>query len=106
MAVHSSKALWTVGLPRRRVVVVHGRQIVVDERIAVHALERRRGCERGLRRNAEQGGALQSQEGTQPLAAGERPQPHRLDQPGRGAVGGCCVEDCRKARFDKRRSAR
>ena len=49
MAVASSNALWTVGWPRLQIVVVHRRQVVVDQRIAVHAFERRR--DRRVRRH-------------------------------------------------------
>ena len=41
MAVHSSKALCTVGLPAAQVVVVHGGQVVVHQGVAVHALDGR-----------------------------------------------------------------
>jgi hypothetical protein len=85
------------GLTAAQIVVVHGRQVVVNERIAVHALERRRRFQRGLMCNAEQAGALEHQKGTQPLAAAESPQPHGLDQPMRGAARRPHRRDARQA---------
>ena len=89
------------GLAAAQIVVVHGRQIVMNERIAVHALERRRRLHRGLGCNAEQAGALQHQKGTQPLATAQSPQPHGLDQPMWGATRGRIVETRGKPRFDE-----
>jgi len=84
------------GLAALHVVVVHGRQNVVDERMAVHAFERHRGLEGGLGRDAEQERALQGQDWPLPLAAAERAQPHGLDQPVGGAARGLLVEKVRK----------
>ena len=63
-----------------QVVVVHGGQIVVDQRVAVHHLERRAGPQRTLALDAEQPRGLDHQEGPQPLAAAERRIAHGLEQ--------------------------
>ena len=83
MAVASSNALWTVGWPRLQIVIVHRRQIVMDQRIAVHAFERRRDPQRIGRVGVEQRGAFHDQQGPQPLAAVEDAVPHRGQQAGR-----------------------
>ena len=67
------------------VIVVHGREIVVHERVAVDALQRRGGVERVLGVDPEQGGALDHEEGTQSLAAAERGVAHGVGQPRLGA---------------------
>ncbi len=59
-----------------QLVVVHGRQIVMHQRIAVHALDRRRRAHRLGFRNAEQRRALDHEERPEPLAAAERCVPH------------------------------
>ena len=84
------------------IVVVHGRQVVVNQRIAVYAFERRRDLERGLCRDAEQARAFERQEGPQALAAAERGQPHGLDQAGGRAVLAAVVENGGQSRLDKR----
>ena len=85
-----------------QIVVVHGRQVVVHERIAMHALERRRRCSADSAGTPNRRAHSKVRNGTQPLAAAERAQPHRLDQPLRGAVRGRRVEERGKARFDER----
>ncbi len=71
------------GAPAPQVVVVHGRQVVMDQRIAVQAFDRAGGGQRLVGRNAEQAGALDGQERAQPLAAPERAVAHGGHQPGR-----------------------
>ena len=72
-------------LVRRRpaapqIVVVHGGQIVVRERIAMHAFERRAGHQRLLARHIEQRRALDHQERPEALAAAEAHIAHGLEQ--------------------------
>ena len=64
-----------------QVAVVHRRQVVMDQRIAVDAFERGADQQRGLARHAEHGRALDHQERPQPLAAAEARIAHRLHQP-------------------------
>ncbi len=77
------------GLVRRRpppaqVVIVHGREIVMDERIAVDAFQRRARPQRLLSRDIEQAGRLDQQERPQPLARAQGRVAHGLhDAPGR-----------------------
>ena len=52
----------------------------MDQRIAVHEFQRRRGRNGGSRRDSEQCGALDHQEGPQALAAGEHAVPHGRHQ--------------------------
>jgi len=54
------------------VIVVHGREVVVHERIAMDAFDRRGSVHRLRRRDAEQGRALKHQEGAEALAAGQQ----------------------------------
>ena len=93
------------GLAAPHVVVVHGRQIIVDERIAVHALERYSRLDRGLGLDAEELGALKRQEWPQPLAPAERALPHGLDQPPGSSGRNLMVEVVRHARLEERRGA-
>ena len=74
-----------IGLVRGRpaapqIVVVHRRQIVMHQRIAMDAFERGAGHQRVLARHAEQGRALHHQKRPQPLAAAERGIAHRVEQ--------------------------
>ena len=73
--------LCRVGPAAAQIAVVHRRQIVMDQRIAVDAFQRRAGQQRGLARNAEHRRALDHQERPQPLAAAEARIAHRLHQP-------------------------
>ena len=75
------------GLAAAQVVIVHRRQVVVDQRIAVDELHRRRHPHRAVAGDAEQAGAGHDQEGTQPLAAAQACVAHRLEQLGLGGVG-------------------
>src|SRR5947209_2380113 len=73
------------GTVRRRtaaaeIVVIHGGEIVVDERIAVDHLERRAGTQRALVLRAEESRRLDHQERPQPFAAAERRVAHRLEE--------------------------
>ncbi len=63
-----------------QVVVVHGGQVVVDQRIAMNHLERRTGPERPLALEAERPGGLDHEERPQSFAAPERRIAHRLPQ--------------------------
>ena len=67
-----------------QVVVVHRRQIVVDQRIGVQALDRGAGAE-AARASARPSARAVSidQEGPQPLAAAERRIAHGLEEPPR-----------------------
>ena len=68
-------------LPAPQVVVVHGRQIIMDQRIAVHHLDRRRDPHRAALGHVEQARAGRHQEWADPLAASQGGIPHGLDQP-------------------------
>ena len=68
-----------------QVTVVHGRQIVMHQRIAVYAFQRRARHQGVLARYAEQGGGFDHQEGPEALAATEARIAHSLDQAGRAA---------------------
>ncbi len=65
-----------------QIVVVHAGQVVVHQRIGVQHLDRSGGAQRALFRHAEQGRALQGQEGPQPLAAREDGVAHGLTDAG------------------------
>ena len=85
------------------VVVVHRRQVVMDQRIAVHAFQRRGHPQRGLAAAAEQCRALDQQKRAQPLAAGEHPVAHGVEQawrPGDLAGPQMPVEQPRQHRLD------
>ena len=62
--------------------VVHRRQVVVDQGIAVDQLDRHADPERARRRDREQLGSGHDQERPQPLAAAQHGVAHRLVQPG------------------------
>ena len=64
-----------------QIAVVHRRQIVMDQRIAVDAFERGAGQQRGVARHAEHGRTLDHQERPQPFSAAEARIAHRLHQP-------------------------
>ena len=64
-----------------QIAVVHRRQVVMNQRIAVDAFERGAGQQRGFARNAEHGRALDHQERPQPFSAAEARIAHRVDQP-------------------------
>ena len=63
-----------------QIVVVHRRQIVMDQRIAMDAFERRGDSERRLSLRREQCRAFHDQKRPQPFAAIERAVPDRLHQ--------------------------
>ncbi len=79
-AVDSSKARWTVGLPRRKIVIVHARQIVMDQRIDVDRLDRRAGADAALLVEPEQPAGGDGQQRPDALAAAEPGVAHRLEQ--------------------------
>ena len=64
-----------------QVAVVHRRQVVMDQRIAMDAFQRRAGQQRGLARDAEHRGAFDHQKRPQPLAAAEARIAHGVHQP-------------------------
>ena len=66
-----------------QIVVVHGRQIVMDQRIAVHEFERGAGHQRARARSAEHRGGLDQQKWPQAFAAIQRCMAHGRDQPRR-----------------------
>ncbi len=73
------------GLVHRRlaatqVVVVHRRQVVMDQRIAVHAFERRRDAKRRLAAGGKKGGTFQDQKRAEPLAAVQHAMAHGRHQ--------------------------
>ena len=70
-----------------QIAVVHRRQIVVDQRIGMHHLDRAAACN-ALRRATEKSCALAStRNGPQPLARRQRGIAHRLEHPRLEAVG-------------------
>ena len=66
-------------------VVVHGRQVVVHQRITVHAFERRTRHQRMLARHTEQGSGLDHEERPEPLTGAEARVAHGRKQPGRAS---------------------
>ena len=70
-------------LAAAQVVVVHRRQIVVDERVAMQELDRGAGLHNSGVVALEEAGGLDDEERPQALAAGERRVPHRRHQPRR-----------------------
>ena len=93
-----------------QVVVVHRRQVVVDQRVGVDHLDARRraACARSRRRpTASHGGEREDR--PEPLAAGEQAVAHRLDQPMRMArrrAGSRARAPRRRAALRARDSAR
>ena len=73
-------------LPPPVVVVVHGREIVVDERIGVNQLERRRDRQDGLRRLSHRLSGRHRQDRADALAAGEQTVAHAFVQGGGGGL--------------------
>ena len=73
------------GLAAAQVVIVHGRQVVMHQRIAMHAFERGPRHQRLLTIDAEQACALHHQEGPEPLAGPEAGIAHGVEQPRRAA---------------------
>jgi hypothetical protein len=69
------------GLTAPKRVIVHGRQIVVDQRIAMHALERRSHHQGAGTRHVKEGRGLDHQEWPQSLAAPQTGVAHGIDQP-------------------------
>ena len=70
-------------LAAAQVVVVHRRQVVVDERVAMQELDRGAGLHDAGVVAPEEAGGLDDEERPQALAAGERRVPHRRHQPRR-----------------------
>ena len=66
-----------------QLVVVHGRQVVVHQRIAMDAFERGTRHQGMLARNPEQRRALHHQEGPEPLAGTQARIAHGIEQPRR-----------------------
>ena len=66
--------------PAPQVVVVHRRQIVVDQRIGVNAFDRDACAPRTLVGASKRPRRLDSEEGPEPLAAAERRIAHRRDE--------------------------
>ena len=65
------------------VVVVHRRQVVVDERIGVDQLDRRRGRQDGCRIGAGRARGRQAEHRAYPLATCQKRVPHRVGEPRR-----------------------
>jgi hypothetical protein len=64
--------------PSSKVVVVHRGQVVVDQRIAMHALDRRARAQRRHAIRAQRASRLNGEKRPQPLAAAERTVAHRV----------------------------
>src|SRR3954452_7515218 len=71
-----------------QVVVVHRGQVVVDERVGVDELDRRREREHRFGIHADCAGGGKREHRPDPLAAREQRIAHRLLEPGRFGVGG------------------
>ncbi|MNE07943.1 hypothetical protein D3C80_1005830 [compost metagenome] len=69
------------------VVVVHGRQIVMHQRIGVDAFQSAGGAQDGAFLDLQHPARLDGEEGTQTLAGAERGVAHRLGQARFGTVG-------------------
>jgi hypothetical protein len=69
------------GTAATQIAVVHRRQIVVNQRIAVDAFKRGASQKCGIARHAEYGRAFDHQERPQPFAAAEAGIAHRVHQP-------------------------
>ena len=65
-----------------QIVVVHRRQIVMHERVAMDHLQRASRSKRAVAGNAEKPGRFDDQKGPQPLAAAQRRIAHGLQQAG------------------------
>ena len=63
-----------------QIVVVHCRQVVVNERVDVHAFDRGSGAAKRPTIDTEEAAALNDEERTQPLAASEDGIAHRCHQ--------------------------
>ncbi|PAV67962.1 hypothetical protein WR25_27091 [Diploscapter pachys] len=74
-------------LAAAHVVVVHRRQIVMDQRINVDRLDRHRDLARAVAVDAEQVGGRAQQQGAQSLAATDRGMAHSLVEVGARIVG-------------------
>jgi len=61
-----------------KVIIVHGRQVVMDERIDMHAFGGGGGTQRWLSSYAEKRGALADEKGTEALAAAKGCVTHGL----------------------------
>ena len=72
-------------LAAAQIVIVHRRQVVMHQRIAVHAFERGAGHQRVLAIDAEQRRAFDHQERTETLAGAQAGVAHGVEQPGRPA---------------------
>ena len=83
-------------LAAAEIVIVHRRQVVVHQRIAVHAFDGSRRFDRHSRLHAEQAGTFGHEKGAKPLATAKRPVPHGGDQPAGRAGGGSVVEQLRQ----------
>jgi hypothetical protein len=69
------------GLPAPQIVVVHRRQIVVHERIAVHAFERGTDHQRAFPRHVEQGGGFDHQKRPNSFSRAQARVTNRIEQP-------------------------
>ena len=72
-------------LPAPQVVIVHGRQVVVHQRIAMHAFQGRTGHQSLPARDREQCRTFHHHKGPEALAAAETGIAHGLDQARRAA---------------------
>ena len=67
--------------------IIHAWQVVMDQRIGVHAFQRRCDAKRAVARHPKQVGAAQHKKRPQPLAARKSGVAHGAHQPVFGAVG-------------------
>jgi hypothetical protein len=74
-------------LAAAHIVIVHRRQIVVDQRIDMDCLDRAGGARGAFAIDPEQAGGGEDQQRPQPFAATDRCMPHRLVQFGARIVG-------------------
>ena len=99
-----------VGLVQRRlaapqVVVVHGGEVVVHQRVAMHALDCGGDVEGDGGRNIEQRRAFEDEEGTEPLASAEDGLAHGAPQPRRHGGAGASRISASRASVCRAQSA-
>jgi len=92
------------GPPTSEIVIVHGRQIIMGERIAMQHLDSACDAHRSLRIPIAQGGALKNQHGPKPFAAAKNRIAHRLHEArraGKLARADSIIEQRRKRHFHR-----
>ena len=70
------------GLAAAQIVIIHGRQIVMDQAVGVHHLDGAGDAQRRGARDAELPGAFEHEKAAHPLAAADGRVAHGIEQPG------------------------